>query len=127
MNPSRLDQILESYAVRNHMYDPATASAEDKQFVLDALRELISSDLRDQFIRQLKKDACEEAKRYKKSLFKKVRTSIIIETILVAFLVGLIVNQVTSLLTGYAVSATIIIVVSLLLCILLIWLETGKD
>jgi Flp pilus assembly protein TadB len=109
------------------MYDPATASAEDKQFVLDALRELISSDLRDQFIRQLKKDACEEAKRYKKSLFKKVRTSIIIETILVAFLVGLIVNQVTSLLTGYAVSATIIIVVSLLLCILLIWLETGKD
>lgn len=50
----------------------------------------------------------------------------IYETIFVAFLVGIIVNQATFLLPGDARAACVTII-ALLVCVLLIWAETGKD
>ena len=127
MATSRLDQVIEVFAEHEQLYNPATVAPKEKSFILSNYKDLILSDVRDEEIRQMKKEIQKEAAAYKHSLFKKVRTSIIVETIFVAFLIGLIVNQVTYLLPQSYFWAGSIIVVSLLLCVLFISLESAKD
>ena len=124
MAKSRLDRIIEIYATHEQLYNSATSTPEDKAFVLHILKEAVLSDVKDE---QMKKEIIKEVKSYKQSLFKKVRRNIIIETIFVAFLIGIIVNQVTFLIPEKILVACFTIVISLLVCVLLIMIETEKD
>lgn len=129
MAKSKLDQMVEVYAEHKQMFNSATVTPKEKAFMIARLKELALDDalkdIKNEQIQQMKQEAKKEAKSYKKSLFKKVRTTLIIETIFVALLVGIMVNQFTILLPSN--SSGLIIIVCLLLCILLIWLETGKN
>lgn len=131
MAKSKLDQILEVYAATNEqLRNLATSTPEDREFTLHILKEIVLSDEKDEQINQMRKEAIKEAKKeaksYKKSLFKKVRRSIIIETIFVAFLIGIIVNQVTFLIPENTLIAFFTIIISLLICVLFIMIETDK-
>lgn len=53
--------------------------------------------------------------------------SLICEAIFIAFLVGITVNQATYLFPENDLFAYFIIIISILICILILWLETGKD
>lgn len=126
MAKSRLEQMLEVY-VEHKITNRPVIDPREMASILRAVKEDALEDLRDEQIQQMKREVKKEAKRYKKAQFKRVRTSIIVETILVALLIGIIVNQVTTLLPSDSYAPWAIIVISLLLCVLLIWVETGKD
>ena len=64
----------------------------------------------------------EEARQYKKQLLQKVRISLIVETIFIAFLVGIVVNQVTNLIPKQHWRLAIII--SMGLCVFMVILAT---
>lgn len=64
----------------------------------------------------------EEARQYKKQLLQKVRISLIVETIFIAFLVGIVVNQVTNLIPKQ--HWWLAIVISLGLCVFMVILAT---
>ena len=66
----------------------------------------------------------EEAKEYKKKLLQNIKISIIVETIFIAFLFGIVVNQVTYLIPNKYWSLAIVI--SLVLCVLMVILATAE-
>lgn len=126
MIKSKLDQVIEVYAAHEQLYNPATSTPADKEFLLNILKETVLSDVKDEQINQMKEEAKKEAKSYKQSLFRKVRRNIIIETIFVAFSIGVIVNQVTFLIPENILVACFTIIICFLICVLLIMIETGK-
>ncbi len=68
----------------------------------------------------------EEVKSYKRKAFQTLKRSIIIEAILVAFFVGIIVNQVTNVIPELWYCCLGAIVISLIVCVLLIMLVTSE-
>lgn len=137
MARSRLDQVVETY-VKTILKDEEKANLSSITNISEAVKADIVSDLRSKEIRQMKEDVKAEADRYmqnviaeaeghKKRIIKKAEKGLIYEAIFIAFLVGMIVNQVTYLIPASGFWAGVIIIVALLVCVLLIRAETGKD
>lgn len=84
--------------------------------VLENASKIISRDL-----------AKKEANKEKKKILKKFKITLIIEALFIAFLVGIIVNQVTLFIPVNHIAGITAIVTSLLLCIIILFLNIEKD
>ena len=121
------DQVVEHYI---QQFRPKGSNISD--FEMENIFQSVKKNIRDEVMDFIEEEERKkilnkiegEAKDYRKKLFRKVKVTIIVETIFVAFLVGLIVNQVTSLIPQ--VYCWGVIILSFLACVLLIFLET-KD
>lgn len=148
MVKSKLDQVIESY-VTSKLNDEEKKNLSIVSRFSDALKHELLSDVNDGIISQMREEATievgqykkrkiaeaekesnaiiAEAKKHKKTLVKKAKRSLIYETILVALLVGIVVNQITSLLPKGFLAAAFISIIALLICNWIIHAETGKD
>ena len=116
------DQVVEHYI---QQFRPKGSNISD--FEMENIFQSVKKNIRDEVMDFIEEEERKkilnkiegEAKDYRKKLFRKVKV-----TIFVAFLVGLIVNQVTSLIPQ--VYCWGVIILSFLACVLLIFLET-KD
>lgn len=137
MAGSKFDQVIESY-VKSVLSDEEKNNPTSISRLADALKQDLLSDVNDEEVKQLRKEAKKEADRYKediiseaenhkKNIIRKAERSLIYEAIFIAFLVGMIVNQVTNLVPNSGWWAGGIIFGALLLCVLLVRGETGKD
>ena len=79
------------------------------------------------FKNSLLNKAQKQAEEEKQKILRKFKITLIIETIFIAFLIGIIVNQVTNLIPNKWVISTIIIIVSLLVCVFMVLLAVEKD
>ena len=68
----------------------------------------------------------EEVKAYKRQALQTLKRSLIVEAILVAFFVGIIVNQVTNIIPELWYCCLGAIIVSLIVCVLLVMLGTTE-
>lgn len=73
------------------------------------------------------KNAQEQAEAEKQKILRKFKVTLIIETIFIAFLIGIIVNQVTNLIPNKWIISTSIIIVALLVCVLMVLLTLEKN
>lgn len=137
MARSKFDQIIESY-VKSVLSNEAKSNPDSISRLSDALKQDILSDVADEEVKQLRKKAeqeaelhkkhiISEAEQYKKNIIKKAERSLIYEAIFIAFLVGMVVNQVTNLVPQSGWWAGGIILGALLVCVLLIRAETERD
>lgn len=109
----RLDGIIEEF-VKNHSHDVS----EDQI-------DLLSQALRNDIIKEtMQLRVTKEALDYKRKLLCGIRITLVIETIFLAFFVGLIVNQTTNLIPERF--CWCVIIVSLLLCVLLVVAATSE-
>lgn len=126
MASSMFDQVVEAY-VKSVLNEEEKKNPSSVDMVANSLKEAILKDLRKDESILLSKEAKEDARSYKKTLIRKVKRTLIYETIFLAFLVGMIVNQATSFVPEKPYFAMGVIVVALIVCALLICAETGKD
>lgn len=137
MARSKFDQVIESY-VKSVLKDEEKNNPASINRLTDALKHELLADVSDEEIKLLREEAKKEAERYKegiiseaeshkKNIIRKAEKSVIYEAIFVAFLVGMIVNQVTNLIPRSGWWAGGIILGALLVCVLLVRAETGKD
>lgn len=68
-----------------------------------------------------------KAQEEKRKIIKRVKLSLIIETIFIAFLVGIIVNQVTNFIPCNNFFSIAVIIIALIICLLMVLLTTGND
>lgn len=94
-----LDKVVKYYA--HHKCNPQKISQDELMSILEAFKQQLLKDA----IPQIEKDELEKAKArvdeevksYKRKAFQTLKLSLVIETIFLAFLVGIVVNQVTNL------------------------------
>lgn len=137
MAGSKFDQVIECY-VKSVLSDEEKGNLTSISRLAGALKQDLLSDVKDEEVKQLRKEAKEDAERYKegiiseaenykKNAIKKVERTLIYEAIFIAFLVGMVVNQATNLVPKSDWWAGGIILGALLICVLLVRAETGKD
>lgn len=137
MAGSMLDQVIESY-IKSLLSDEEKNNLASISRLAGSLKQDILSDVKDEEIKKLIKEAKNDADRYKenliseaenhkKKIIRNAERSLIYEAIFIAFLVGMIVNQVTGFVPKSGWWAGGIILSALLVCILLVYAETGKD
>lgn len=116
MTHSRLDKVV-GYYVRHACHSGVTDQDELDE-IAQAIKMMILEEALPQIAESKLNEALqkveEEAKQHKKKLLQDIKITLIIETIFIAFLVGIMVNQVTNLIPKEHCIAAIII--SLLLC-----------
>lgn len=126
MPQSQLDKVV-GYYVR-HVCPGATIDKNELAEITDSIKMHILAEALPQISEDKLNDALqkaeEEARQYKKKLFQNIKVSIIVETIFIAFLVGIMVNQVTNLIPPELCLAAIII--PLVLCTLMVILTTEE-
>lgn len=126
MTQTRLDKVV-GYYVRHACHSGVTDQDE-----LAEITEAIKMNILEEALPQISEGKLnealqkveEEAKQHKKELLQNIRITLIVETIFIAFLVGIIVNQVTNLIPKEHCIAAIII--SLLLCGFMVLLATAS-
>ena len=126
MAQSQLDKVV-GYYVR-HICHSGVTDQEELAAITEAVKINILEETLPQISAQRLTEANrrveEEARQYKRRLLQNVKISLIVETILIAFLVGIAVNQVTSLIPSqYCLWA---IIISLVLCVLMVMLATAE-
>ncbi len=94
-------------------------------FKLQLLKDAASQIEKDE-LEKGKARADEEVKAYKRKTFQALKRSLIVEAILVAFCVGIIVNQVTTVIPEVWNYCIGVIIISLLVCVLLVILGTAE-
>lgn len=128
MSQSQLDKVV-GYYVRHACHSGVTDQEELAQITeaikMNILKETLPQ-ISESMLSEAKQKVEEEAKQYRKKLFQRVKVSLIIETIFIAFLVGIIVNQVTNLIPDKPwLVAPFVIIGSLAVCILMIFLAAA--
>lgn len=123
---SMLDKIVKHY-VESLNKNGSNISDSEKASISEALRSKVLQEVfvkfKDSFHAKVKIEVAEE----KRKILKNFKTTLIIETLVIAFLIGIIVNQVTSLIPKHWFISTAIIVISLLICVLMVFLTIEKD
>lgn len=122
-----IDKIVNHY-VMSHL------SSRGKTFPDNELRS-IETGIRTELLKEaykifktdLLKKAQEQAEAEKQKILRKFKVTLIIETIFIAFLIGIIVNQVTNLIPNKWIISTSIIIVALLVCVLMVLLTLEKN
>ncbi len=106
IDQAEMDQIIES--LKKQVLDDAVPLFEETE------------------LEKARKDIELEVRAYRKKLLHKLTVSIIIETIFIAFIVGLIVNQVTNLIPDRF--GIWVIIVGMLICVLFVsLLVSGQE
>lgn len=120
---SMFDNMVKHYVAsfirtKNNIPESEKISIEQavRSEVLENASKIISRDL-----------AKKEANKEKKKILKKFKITLIIEALFIAFLVGIIVNQVTLFVPVNHIAGITAIVISLLLCIIILFLNIEKD
>lgn len=124
MTQNQLDTVV-AYYVRHKFQCDVTNQNEFAEIV-----EVIKTNILEEALPRIsekklseeKQKVAEEAKQYKRQLLQKVRISLIVETIFIAFLVGIVVNQVTNLIPKQ--HWWLVIIISLGLCVFMVILAT---
>lgn len=93
-NGNMLTKVVQYYVSKNIKEN---TEAVDEEVLTRAVRQNVIEDAYAELVAEGKHQAVEEVKQYKRNLLEKLKRTVIIETIFIAFLVGLIVNQVTNL------------------------------
>lgn len=122
---SMFDKVV-TYYVKDFCRNNEHLSEEE----IDTLSNTIKNDIwnnalpfmKQNQLEEFQKQAKKEAKTYKKNLIRKMKISIIVETIFLAFCVGIIVNQVTNIIPSQY--CWHVIIISLLICVSLVMLAT---
>ena len=122
-----IDKIVKHYVM-------SFLSSEGKTFSDDALH-IMETGIRTKLLEEackilktnLLKNAQEQAEAEKQKILRKFKVTLIIETIFIAFLIGIIVNQVTNLIPNKWIISTSIIIVALLVCVLMVLLTLEKN
>ncbi len=122
------DRVVEYYA--RHKCTPGNISQDEFNNILGAFKHQVLKDA----IPQIEKDELheaqmrvnEEVRAYKRKAFQTLKRSLIVEAILVAFFVGIIVNQVTNVIPEVWYCCLGAIVISLIICLLLVILGTAE-
>jgi len=122
------DNVVEYYA--RHKCNPGTISQDEYDSILEAFRKKVLEDAIPQFEKEewekAKARVEAEVKAYKRKALQNLKRSLIIDAILVAFLVGIIVNQVTTLIPEAWYCCLGVILVSFGACVLLVILGTAE-
>ena len=122
-----IDKIVKHYVM-------SFLSSEGKTFSDDELH-IMETGIRTKLLEEackilkttLLKNAQEQAETEKQKILRKFKVTLIIETIFIAFLIGIIVNQVTNLIPNKWIISTSIIIVALLVCVLMVLLALEKN
>lgn len=122
-----IDKIVKHYVM-------SFLSSEGKTFPDDELH-IMETGIRTKLLEEackilktnLLKNAQEQAEAEKQKILRKFKVTLIIETIFIAFLIGIIVNQVTNLIPNKWIISTSIIIVALLVCVLMVLLTLEKN
>lgn len=120
-----LDKIVRYYVISRLNKTNSLSKAEIENITKGILSEVIKDtyqNLDSKLLEKSKKEAFAE----KQKILNKFKITLIIETLFIAFLVGLIVNQATNFIDNQPVSFTTIII-SLLLCVIFIFLNVKKE
>lgn len=122
------DGVIEYYA--RHKCNPGNISQDELNNILGAFKQQVLKDAIPQIekaeLTKAKARVDEKVKAYKRKTFQTLKRSLIIEAILVAFLVGIIVNQVTTLIPELWYYCLGVILISLISCVLLVVLGTAE-
>lgn len=122
------DWVVEYYA--RHKSSHGNISQDEFNDILKAFKQQVLKDaitrIEKSELDKVKAKVDEEAKAYKRKTFQNLKRSLIIEAILVAFLVGIIVNQVTNLIPELWYCCLGVIIISLVTCMLLVILATTE-
>lgn len=126
MSQSRIDKIV-GYYVR-HACHSGVIDQDELAEITEAIKMNILEESLPQISEKKLNEATqkieEEAKEYKRKLLQKIKVTIIIETMFIAFLVGIVVNQVTYLIPNKYWPLAILI--SLVLCVFMVILATAE-
>lgn len=93
-NGNMLTKVVQYYVSNNVKRNAETV---DQEAITQAVRENIVKDAYDELVAEGKGQVVEEVKQYKRNLLEKLKRTVILETIIIALLVGLVVNQITNL------------------------------
>lgn len=122
------DIVVEYYA--RHRPNAGNVPQEELNSIIEAFKYQVSKDalprIEKEELEKAKARVDEEVRAYKRRTFQTLKRSIIIEAILVAFFVGIIVNQVTNVIPELWYCCLGAIVVSLIVCVLLVILGTSE-
>lgn len=119
-----LDKIVRHYVISLLNKTNSLSKAEIEEITKGIRSEVIRNTYQN-LDRKLLEKAKKEAFFEKQKILNKFKINLIIETLFIAFLVGLIVNQVTNFIDNQPVSF-ITIIISLLLCVIFIFLNAKK-
>lgn len=126
------DAILEKYIREKSKSQDEGFSEDDLGCIVKSLKDnILQNELfplaKLKMEREEKQKIDEQAKKYKEKIYSKLEVTIIVETIFIAFLVGLIVNQVTNWLDGcFEWQSAVVVIISLIICTLIVIVGTAK-
>lgn len=124
------ETVFQHYVEEKIKKAPNVNSKEQKE-IIQAFRSKVLEDterlIRQEYLVTAKKEATEKAKEFERKLKFRITVKLICETLFLALLVGLIVNQVTALLSEAGCSAGWVIAISLILCIFFVILAAHES
>lgn len=122
------DTVVEYYA--RHRYTAGNIPQDELNSIIESFKHQVSKDaiprIEKDELEKAKARVDEEVKAYKRQALQTLKRSLIIEAILVAFFVGIIVNQVTNIIPELWYCCLGAIIVSLIVCVLLVMLGTTE-
>ena len=125
--PETMFDKIVNYYVASRLGKENNLSVSERNSIEKAVRSAVLKDTYQILGKNLLSRAKEEANTEKRRLVKRFKITLIIETIFIAFLVGIIVNQVTNLIPDHWLISAITIIGSLLLCVLMLILNIAKE
>lgn len=130
-----LDNVIKSYVTGSGEKKGKRFTKKQTEVMASALKgKIVSEELiplvSESQLRVEKKKIEQEAKAYKAKIFSRLRVTLIFETIFVAFLVGIVVNQATAGISWLSERLNWIswgsVIIALLVCILVVILGTSN-
>lgn len=122
-----IDKIVKHYVMSFLSSEGKTFSDDELHIMETGIRTKLLEEACKILKTNLLKNAQEQAEAEKQKILRKFKVTLIIETIFIAFLIGIIVNQVTNLIPNKWIISTSIIIVALLVCVLMVLLTLEKN
>ena len=122
-----IDKIVKHYVMSFLSSEGKTFSDDELHIMETGIRTKLLEEACKILKTNLLKNAQEQAEAEKQKILRKFKVTLIIETIFIAFLIGIIVNQVTNLIPNTWIISTSIIIVALLVCVLMVLLTLEKN
>lgn len=122
-----IDKIVKHYVMSFLSSEGKTFSDDELHIMETGIRTKLLEEACKILKTNLLKNAQEQAEAEKQKILRKFKVTLIIETIFIAFLIGVIVNQVTNLIPNKWIISTSIIIVALLVCVLMVLLTLEKN
>lgn len=122
-----IDKIVKHYVMSFLSSEGKTFSDDELHIMETGIRTKLLEEACKILKTNLLKNAQEQAEAEKQKILRKFKVTLIIKTIFIAFLIGIIVNQVTNLIPNKWIISTSIIIVALLVCVLMVLLTLEKN